>query len=97
MKLHTGRSRNDQVVTDMKLWLNENVKQIEKNLSLLIKGLLRRAESEIEVLMPGYTHMQRAQPIRWSHLLLSYVASLDRDFDRLKQYHERINVCPLGR
>ncbi len=46
--------------------------------------------------MPGYTHLQRAQPIRWSHLLLSYVASLDRDYDRLLQYHDRINVCPLG-
>ena len=96
MKLHTGRSRNDQVVTDMKLWLNENVKQIENNLSLLIKAFVKRAESEIEVLMPGYTHLQRAQPIRWSHLLLSYVASLDRDYDRLLQYHDRINVCPLG-
>ena len=97
MKLHTGRSRNDQVVTDMKLWLNENVKKIEENLRLLIIAFLKRAESEIDILMPGYTHLQRAQPIRWSHLLLSYVASLDRDYDRLVQYHERINVCPLGR
>jgi len=96
MKLHTGRSRNDQVVTDMKLWLKENVKQIAKNLNLLIKAFLSRAESEIEILMPGYTHLQRAQPIRWSHLLLSYVASLDRDYDRLLQYLERINLCPLG-
>ena len=96
MKLHTGRSRNDQVVTDMRLWLNENVKQIEMNLELLIKAFLKRAQAEIDVLMPGYTHMQRAQPIRWSHLLLSYVAALDRDYDRLKQYHERVNACPLG-
>lgn len=96
MKLHTGRSRNDQVATDMRLWLNTNVKQIEVNLILLIKAFLNRAQAEIDVLMPGYTHLQRAQPIRWSHLLLSYVAALDRDFDRLKQYHERINVCPLG-
>ena len=81
----------------MRLWLNENVKQIETNLSLLIEGFLKRAQTDIDILMPGYTHLQRAQPIRWSHLLLSYVASLDRDFDRLKQYHERVNICPLGR
>ncbi len=97
MKLHTGRSRNDQVAVDMRLWLNENLKIIEKNLSLLLKAFLKRAESEIDVLMPGYTHLQRAQPIRWSHLLLSYVAALDRDFDRLKQLQARINLSPLGR
>jgi argininosuccinate lyase len=97
MKLHTGRSRNDQVAVDMRLWLNENLKVIEVNLSLLIKSLLKRAEAEIDVLMPGYTHLQRAQPIRWSHLLCSYVAALDRDYDRLKQLQNRINLSPLGR
>jgi argininosuccinate lyase len=97
MKLHTGRSRNDQVVTDVRLWLIENVKTVENNLKILISSLVRRAEIEIDALMPGYTHLQRAQPIRFSHLLLSYVAALDRDFDRLKQYRERINICPLGR
>jgi argininosuccinate lyase len=96
MKLHTGRSRNDQVAVDMRLWLNENLKVIENNLSLLIKSLLKRAEAEIDVLMPGYTHLQRAQPIRWSHLLCSYIAALDRDYDRLKQLQQRINLSPLG-
>lgn len=97
MKLHTGRSRNDQVATDVRLWLNTNLKELENNLRLLLKAFLNRAEQDIDVLMPGYTHLQRAQPIRWSHLLLSYVAALDRDFDRLKQLQERVNRCPLGR
>lgn len=96
MKLHTGRSRNDQVATDVRLWLNTNLKELENNLRLLLKAFLARAEKDIHVLMPGYTHLQRAQPIRWSHLLLSYVAALDRDFDRLKQLQERVNRCPLG-
>jgi argininosuccinate lyase len=97
MKLHTGRSRNDQVVTDVRLWLNENIITVENHLRCLISSLVSKAESEIDTLMPGYTHLQRAQPLRFGHLLLSYVAALDRDFDRLKQYRERINLCPLGR
>ncbi len=96
MKLHTGRSRNDQVATDVRLWMNESLKELQNNLSLLLKAFLARAESEIDILMPGYTHLQRAQPIRWSHLLLSYVSALDRDFDRLQQLQNRINLCPLG-
>lgn len=96
MKLHTGRSRNDQVVTDMRLWLSENLTELEANLKLLIAVFVKRAEAEIDVLMPGYTHMQRAQPIRWSHLLMSYTTALDRDVDRLVQMKERINTCPLG-
>ena len=96
MKLHTGRSRNDQVVTDMRLWLSENLTELETNLKLLITAFVKRAEAEIDVLMPGYTHMQRAQPIRWSHLLMSYTTALDRDVDRLVQMKERINTCPLG-
>lgn len=97
MKLHTGRSRNDQVATDIRLWLNENLNYLLSNLKALINAYLKRADKEIDVLMPGYTHMQRAQPIRWSHLLLSYVCALDRDFDRVKQLQQRVNMCPLGR
>lgn len=96
MKLHTGRSRNDQVATDIRLWLNKNLIEIESNLKKLMNSFIKRAELEIDVLMPGYTHLQRAQPIRWSHLLMSYTAALDRDFDRLIQLKQRINVCPLG-
>ena len=97
MKLHIGRSRNDQIVTNTRLWLKNNVELIEKNLISLIMAFLNRAQSEMEAIMPIYTSLHKALPIRWSHLLLSYVASLDRDFDRLKQYHDRVNVCPLGR
>ncbi len=116
MKLHTGRSRNDQIVTDMRLWLIKNLNQLELNLKLLQAQFIKRAKEEIEILMPGYTHLQRAQPIRfimliitliisiiilininrWSHLLMSYVSSLDRDFDRIQQLKNRVNVCPLG-
>lgn len=96
MKLHTGRSRNDQVVTDVRLWMSDNLRKIESNLKELIRNFLVRARNEIDALMPGYTHLQRAQPIRWSHLLLSYVATLDRDYDRLKQMYQRVNICPLG-
>lgn len=96
MKLHTGRSRNDQVVTDLRLWLNKNLNTLEANLKKLLGAFVDRAETEVDILMPGYTHLQRAQPIRWSHLLMSYTTALDRDFDRLYQLKQRINVCPLG-
>jgi argininosuccinate lyase len=97
MKLHTGRSRNDQVVTDTKLWLIKHSKVLQTNLAELIKTIVARAESEIDALMPGYTHLQRAQPIRWSHLILSYTCALHRDYQRLTQVHDRMNSCPLGR
>lgn len=97
MKLHTGRSRNDQVVTDMRLWLKESLDKLAAVLKILITSLVNRSESEIDVILPGYTHLQRAQPIRWSHLLLSYVCPLDRDMDRLRQLKQRVDVCPLGR
>ena len=97
MKLHTGRSRNDQVVTDMKLWLKDGLDKLDNVLSMLIKAILNRSETEIDLILPGYTHLQRAQPIRWSHLLLSYACSLDRDMDRLRQLKKRVDLCPLGR
>lgn len=96
MKLHTGRSRNDQVATDMKLWLVDNISELRKSLLILIQTLVNRAHEEIDILMPGYTHLQRAQPIRWSHLLLSYVSALDRDHERVEQFESRTNSCPLG-
>lgn len=97
MKLHTGRSRNDQVGVDCRLWIKESLTSLEEELRGLIGALVKRAESEIDVIMPGYTHLQRAQPIRWSHLLLSYVCPLDRNMDRLKEIRQRANLCPLGR
>lgn len=95
-KLHTGRSRNDQVVTDMRLWMREALNELKLHLVQFLQVMVARAKSEIEVLMPGYTHLQRAQPVRWSHWILSYAWSLKRDVERLCQLQERANICPLG-
>ncbi|KAJ2156121.1 argininosuccinate lyase [Coemansia sp. RSA 552] len=95
-KLHTGRSRNDQVATDMRLWLRDEVSQLISYLRELVGALVQRAESDIDVLMPGYTHLQRAQPIRWSHLLLSYAFWFQQDTQRLEQFLPRVSQLPLG-
>ncbi|KAJ1564237.1 argininosuccinate lyase, partial [Cladochytrium tenue] len=95
-KLHTGRSRNDQVATDTRLWLRTQVKEIEKHIKELVTVAVRRAELDIDVIMPGYTHLQRAQPIRWSHLLLSHAWSWQADAQRLSEIYPRVNRLPLG-
>ncbi|KAL4605012.1 argininosuccinate lyase [Arapaima gigas] len=96
-KLHTGRSRNDQqVVTDMRLWLRDAVSTLKTDIMQLISTMVERAAVEIDVLFPGYTHMQRAQPIRWSHWILSHAVALTRDAERLQEIHRRVNVLPLG-
>jgi len=95
-KLHTGRSRNDQVATDMRLWLLNEVKDVEAGLKGLIRVMVERADKEVDILMPGYTHLQRGQPIRWSHLLLSHALSFRNDLERLQQLIPRISVLPLG-
>ncbi|KAJ7156086.1 argininosuccinate lyase [Mycena crocata] len=95
-KLHTGRSRNDQVATDMRLWLLEQVQDIEQSVKGLLQVIVDRAEKEQEILLPGYTHLQRGQPIRWSHLLLSHATSFRYDLERLQQLIPRISVLPLG-
>ncbi|KAF2263466.1 argininosuccinate lyase [Lojkania enalia] len=95
-KLHTGRSRNEQVVTDMRLWLREELRQIEKWLMTLIKTSVQRAEAEIDVLMPGYTHLQKAQPVRWSHWLLSHATAFSLELERLREVIKRVNRSPLG-
>lgn len=95
-KLHTGRSRNEQVATDMRLWLREELDKIEGYLVDLLKVMASRAEKEIDVLMPGYTHLQRAQPIRWSHWMLSYGLSFASDLERLREVKARVNRSPLG-
>ncbi|KAJ3735413.1 argininosuccinate lyase [Lentinula guzmanii] len=95
-KLHTGRSRNDQVATDMRLWLLEEIKEVENGLRGLIRVMVERADKEKDYLMPGYTHLQRGQPIRWSHLLLSHAFSFRSDLERLQQLIPRISVLPLG-
>ncbi len=95
-KLHTGRSRNDQVGTGMRLWLRDQLREIEQHLIALLQVTTSRAASEISVLMPGYTHLQRAQPIRWSHWILSYGTVFTSDLERLREVIKRVNRSPLG-
>ncbi|KAK4496293.1 hypothetical protein PRZ48_012273 [Zasmidium cellare] len=95
-KLHTGRSRNDQVATDMRLWLRDQLEQLESYLVAFLKVIAARAEKEIEHVMPGYTHLQRAQPIRWSHWMLLYGSFFASDLERLREVRARINKSPLG-
>ncbi|XP_006859785.1 PREDICTED: argininosuccinate lyase-like isoform X2 [Chrysochloris asiatica] len=95
-KLHTGRSRNDQVVTDLRLWMRQTCSALSAHLRELIRSMVDRAEAERDVLFPGYTHLQRAQPIRWSHWILSHAVALTRDSERLLEVQKRINVLPLG-
>lgn len=95
-KLHTGRSRNDQVATGMRLWLRDQLRLLESHLVDFLRVLSSRAKAEISALMPGYTHLQRAQPIRWSHWLLSYGTAFSNDLERLRQLIKRVNQSPLG-
>jgi argininosuccinate lyase len=95
-KLHTGRSRNDQVATDLRWWLRSRVDELDVLLAGLIGAAAQRAEAEIDVLMPGYTHLQPAQPVRWSHWLLSHAWAWQRDRERLADLRRRLNRSPLG-
>eukprot|EP00884_Botryococcus_braunii_P003074 jgi/Botrbrau1/12768/Bobra.0238s0007.1 len=95
-KLHTGRSRNDQVATDTRLWLYRQLQLTRGYLADLIKSAVARAESEIDVLMPGFTHLQPAQTVRWSHWLLSHAAAWQRDDMRLRDMLPRVATLPLG-
>jgi len=95
-KLHTGRSRNDQVATDLRLYLKEEIGGIQKEISALEKTLIKMAEDNISVIMPGYTHMQQAQPILFSHYIMAYFEMLERDKARFKDSLGRIDVMPLG-
>ena len=95
-KLHTGRSRNDQVATDLRWWLRNRMDELGDLLAGLIAVVAERAETEIDVLMPGYTHLQPAQPIRWSHWLLSHAWAWQRDRERLADLRRRANRSPLG-
>lgn len=95
-KLHTGRSRNDQVATDFRLWLLPTIDQIDQLLHDLQATFVNRAETDWDILLPGYTHFQRAQPILLSHWWLSHFWPLTRDRARLRQLRDRTNVMPLG-
>ena len=95
-KLHTARSRNDQVVTDLKMWIRDEIEVIENLLKELQKSLIMQAEKNHDVLMPGYTHLQVAQPITYGHHILAYVEMFGRDRSRLLDCKKRLNECPLG-
>jgi argininosuccinate lyase len=95
-KLHTARSRNDQVALDMRLFLREEVEIIIAGLGALGRELARSAKRHLDVIMPGYTHLQRAQPVLFAHHLLAYYDMFDRDRERLVECLGRINVLPLG-
>jgi argininosuccinate lyase len=96
LKLHTGRSRNDQVATDLRLYVRGKEKRIEGQINLLLEALAVVAEKYPAAIMPGYTHLQRAQPVLFAHYLLAYGEMFLRDRDRLREAAKRANVCPLG-
>lgn len=95
-KLHTARSRNDQVALDLRLYLRDEIGEVEKRIAALRGALIRVARRNIDTVMPGYTHLQRAQPVSLAHHLLAYVEMLDRDRERMRQARERTDVMPLG-
>jgi argininosuccinate lyase len=95
-KLHTGRSRNDQVVTDVKLWVRDAIDELDGLLSDLQRAFVESAEREKDVIIPGYTHLQRAQPVLAAHHFLAYVEKFQRDRERLADCRKRVNVLPLG-
>ncbi|MDD8017905.1 MAG: argininosuccinate lyase [Bacteroidota bacterium] len=95
-KLHTARSRNDQVALDERLYLRSAIKEIKKLITHFQRVTLYKAEKYFGVVVPGYTHLQRAQPIYLSHHLLAYVYMIDRDYERLNDCYKRVNKLPLG-
>ena len=95
-KLHTARSRNDQVALDVRLWLRDEITALLGDIAGLQRALVALGEKNADVIIPGYTHLQRAQPVYLAHHLLAYVEMLERDCERLWDCHSRVNVCPLG-
>ena len=95
-RLHTARSRNDQVALDIRLNLRKEIDEIEDKVCSLINVLCNKAEENKQNIMPGYTHLQRAQPITFAHHIMAYAAMLCRDLERLEDAKSRMNICPLG-
>lgn len=95
-KLHTGRSRNDQVATDIRLYMRDEIDTIAKELTRLQKGMLQLAEREFDTIMPGFTHLQTAQPVTFGHHVLAWFEMLERDYSRLMDCRKRMNQLPLG-
>jgi argininosuccinate lyase len=95
-KIHTGRSRNEQVATDFRLWMLQEIRANQQRLVGLMGALVDFAKREPQALLPGYTHLRRAQPVLWSHYLLAYFEMFARDWERFEQAYQRTNVLPLG-
>ncbi len=95
-RLHTARSRNDQVAVDFRLWVRDSLDQLDAKLAELQEALIDKAETYADAVMPGYTHLQAAQPVTFGHHLLSYVEMLGRDRGRVADCRKRMNECPLG-
>jgi argininosuccinate lyase len=95
-KLHSGRSRNDQIATDVKLWIRDALKRVEQALIALQRAFVSAAIQQGHVIVPAYTHMQRAQPVLASHVFLAYIEKLERDRARLLDCYKRLNILPLG-
>ncbi|AXI41469.1 argininosuccinate lyase [Sulfitobacter sp. SK011] len=95
-RLHTGRSRNDQVATDFKLWVRDQFDAAEAGLIALLQALLGQAEAGADWVMPGFTHLQTAQPVTWGHHMMAYVEMFGRDLSRMRDARKRMNECPLG-
>jgi argininosuccinate lyase len=95
-RLHTARSRNDQVATDFRLWVRKTIDQTDLGLAALMRALVAQAEAGADLVMPGFTHLQTAQPVTWGHHMLAYVEMLARDRGRFADARRRMNECPLG-
>ena len=96
-KLHTARSRNDQVALDIRMYLKDEVENLIQILKKLTKTFINKAKENTHTIMPGYTHLQRAQPITFAHHLMAYVEMFLRDIERLNQTYNRIDVSPIGK
>ena len=95
-RLHTGRSRNDQVATDFRLWVRDQLDAAESRARGVDARLLAQAEAGADWVMPGFTHLQVAQPVTWGHHMMAYVEMLGRDLGRFRDARARMNECPLG-
>ena len=95
-RLHTGRSRNDQVATDFKLWVRDQLDAVDAGLTALMRALVEQAEAGADWVMPGFTHLQVAQPVTWGHHMMAYVEMFARDRSRIRDARTRMNECPLG-
>ncbi|MGB8002102.1 MAG: argininosuccinate lyase, partial [Anaerobacillus sp.] len=95
-KLHTGRSRNDQVATDMHMYLTKKVKLFISHIEVVQQAILKQAETHVETVLPGYTHLQRAQPVSFAHHMLAYFWMFERDKGRFQDSLKRTNMSPLG-